>query len=58
MKLNEQQAALCDQNDTDFSDMQAVFINCTLKHPDQSSHTALLMGASAQIMRRNGVAID
>ncbi len=44
MELNERQTALCDQNDTDFSGLRAVFFNCTLKHPDQPSHTSLLMG--------------
>jgi multimeric flavodoxin WrbA len=58
MELNEQQTGLCDQNDTDFSDLGAVFFNCTLQRPDQPSHTALLMGTSAEIMRRNGVAVD
>tara|TARA_R100000005_G_scaffold18284_1_gene7673 strand:+ start:14324 stop:14524 length:201 start_codon:yes stop_codon:yes gene_type:complete len=58
MELHEHQTALCDQNNTDCSDLRAVFFNCTLKLPDQESHTALLMGAAAEIMRRNGVAVD
>lgn len=58
MKLNEKQNALCDQNNTDFSDLKAIYFNCTLKLPDEPSHTALLMSASAEIMRRSGVAIE
>lgn len=52
MELNERQTALCNQNDTDFSDLKAVFVNCTLQHPDQPSHTALLMGVSAENAER------
>lgn len=58
MELNEGQTVLCEQNDTDFSDLRAVFFNCTLKLPDQPSHTGLLMSVSAEIMRRNGVSVD
>ena len=55
MTLNDHQTALCESNTTDFSHLSAVYINCTLKHPEQASHTALLMGSSAEIMRRNGI---
>ncbi|NBB83600.1 MAG: flavodoxin family protein [Alphaproteobacteria bacterium] len=55
MTLNDRQTGLCENNPTDFTDLSAVYINCTLKHPDQASHTALLMGTSAEIMRRNGI---
>lgn len=41
----------------DFSDLKAVYINCTLKLPAQESHTALLLEASASIMRKNGVEV-
>lgn len=58
MDLNEKQAALCETNTTDFTDLRAVFFNCTLKPPEQASHTALLMGTSAEIMRRNGIAVE
>ncbi|SFR66475.1 Multimeric flavodoxin WrbA [Marinobacter daqiaonensis] len=58
MESNEKQTTLCDRNETDFSDLRAVYVNCTLQHPDKPSHTALLMGASAGIMRRNGVVVD
>lgn len=58
MALNEKQTELCRTNPTDFSDLRAVYINCTLKRPGQSSHTELLMGTSAEIMRKNGVEVD
>lgn len=58
MDLNEKQSALCAGNEMDYSDLRAVFFNCTLKHPDQASHTSLLMGTSAEIMRRSGVAVE
>jgi multimeric flavodoxin WrbA len=58
MPLNEQQEALCARNPTDLSDLRAIFLNCTLKHPTQPSHTELLRGVSAEIMRRSGVTVE
>ena len=46
------------QNTADFSGLNAVFLNCTLKHPDQPSHTELLLGTSIDIMRKNGVTVE
>jgi multimeric flavodoxin WrbA len=40
------------------TDLRAVYVNCTLKRPEQPSHTALLMESSAEIMRKNGVDVD
>lgn len=42
----------------DYTDLRAVFFNCTLKRPAEDSHTALLMNASAGIMRKAGVVVD
>jgi multimeric flavodoxin WrbA len=58
MALNEKQTELCQRAPSDFSTLRAVYINCTLKRPEQSSHTELLMGTSAEIMRKNGVEVD
>jgi multimeric flavodoxin WrbA len=58
MPLNEQQEELCARNPTDLSDLRAIFLNCTLKHPTQPSHTELLLGVSAEIMRKSGVAVE
>jgi multimeric flavodoxin WrbA len=58
MTLNEHQEALCAQNTTDFSDLSAVMINCTLKRPEEASHTALLLSVPEAIMRKAGVAVE
>jgi multimeric flavodoxin WrbA len=44
--------------DTDFSDLRALFVNCTLKPSPEPSHTQLLMDRSIALMRANGVAVD
>jgi multimeric flavodoxin WrbA len=41
-----------------YSDLSAVYVNCTLKRPDEQSHTALLLDTSAAIMRKNGVQVE
>ncbi len=51
MALSDKQEELCRTNPVDHSNLRAVYINCTLKRPDQSSHTELLMSTSAEIMR-------
>ncbi len=43
---------------TDFSDLQALYINCTLKKQPSESHTKLLLNASANIMEKNGVSVE
>jgi multimeric flavodoxin WrbA len=58
MTLNEKQEALCDGNEADFSGMSAVILNCTLKRPEEKSHTDLLLSVPAEIMRRTGVAVE
>ena len=57
-QLTEQQERLCDESTTDYSDLSAFFINCTLKKSPELSHTQGLMDISAEIMRRNGVSVD
>src|SRR6056297_975392 len=46
MELNSKQRALCRQHEFDFSDLQALFINCTLKPSPEFSHTEALMSVS------------
>lgn len=58
MSLNDRQTALCESSRTDFSDLSAVFINCTLKRPEQKSHTSLLMSSAAEIMRKSGIRVE
>jgi multimeric flavodoxin WrbA len=43
---------------SDFSDLRALFINCTLKPAPEVSNTQRLMDNAITIMRSNGVAID
>jgi multimeric flavodoxin WrbA len=42
----------------DFSDLRALFVNCTLKPSPQPSNTQALMDVSMQIMRDHGVRVD
>jgi multimeric flavodoxin WrbA len=42
----------------DFSDLSAIYINCTLKRSPEVSHTASLMAVSTAIMRKHGVHVD
>jgi multimeric flavodoxin WrbA len=56
--LTAQQAELCESNTTDYSDLKALFINCTLKRSPEQSHTQGLMDISMEIMRRAGVEVD
>jgi multimeric flavodoxin WrbA len=42
----------------DFSDLRALYVNCTLKRSPEPSHTQLLMDRSMAIMRANGVTVD
>lgn len=55
MTLNEKQEALCEDHGFDFSDLSAVFVNCTLKPSPQLSHTDGLIDVSRAIMEKNGV---
>ena len=53
--LSERQQALCDDSPTDFSDLRALFVNCTLKPSPTLSHTEGLMNVSRAIMTAAGV---
>ena len=54
-KLTPKQAELCETSPTDFSDLRALFINCTLKRSPEVSNTQGLVDISMEIMRRQGV---
>ena len=58
MSLNETQQTLCDDSDTDFSALSALFLNCTLKPSPQESHTRTLIDVSAAIMEENDVDME
>jgi multimeric flavodoxin WrbA len=56
--LNEIDEQLCATSRWDFSDLRALFINCTLKRSPEVSHTQALGDRSIAIMERNGVTVD
>ena len=58
MTLSEKQVALCESSRWDFSDLKALFLNCTLKRSPGLSHTDGLIRISRAIMERNGIAVD
>lgn len=58
MPLDELQQKMCDENTTDFSDLNALFMNCTLKRSPEVSHTEGLMAIAAEIMAANDVTTE
>lgn len=42
---------------TDYSDLSAIFLNCTLKRTPEKSHTDGLIGISSRIMRKHGMSV-
>ena len=56
--FNEMQERLSAGSRWDFSDLSAVYINCTLKRSPERSHTRGLADRSIAIMERNGVALE
>jgi len=58
MLLNEQQQQMCADSKWDFSDLRAIFLNCTLKKSSELSHTQGLIDISSAIMKENGVSVD
>ncbi len=58
MELNEQQEKMCSESRWDFSDLSAVFLNCTLKRSPELSHTEGLIRIARAIMERNGMTVE
>ncbi len=58
MTLSERQERLCSSHDFDFSNLRALFLNCTLKRTPEMSHTEGLARVSMAIMERNGIAVE
>src|SRR5919106_3293981 len=56
--LTARQVRLNEESSTDYSDLGALFINCTLKRSPERSNTQGLMEISEEIMRRNGVEVE
>jgi multimeric flavodoxin WrbA len=58
MALSERQTELCESSRWDFSDLRAVFLNCTLKRSPEISHTEGLIDISRAIMEKNGISVE
>ena len=58
MTLTSFQEELCSTSTWDFSDLKALFVNCTLKRSPELSNTEGLMRISTAIMERNGVEVN
>lgn len=56
--LNERQQEMIATSKWDFSDLKALFINCTLKRSPDRSHTQGLIDIASAIMEKNGVAAE
>ena len=56
--LNEKQLEMCATSKWDFSDLKALFINCTLKRSPERSHTQGLIDISKAILERNDVSVE
>ena len=56
--LNELQERWCSESSWDFSDLKALFLNCTLKKSPEVSHTEGLIRISRAILEQNGVAVE
>ena len=56
--LNEQQERMCTESKWDFSDLSALFLNCTLKKSPELSHTEGLIRIARAIMEKNGLAVE
>ena len=53
--LNDLQSQWCENHQWDFSNLKALFINCTLKCSPERSHTQGLVDIATAIMEKNGV---
>ena len=53
--LTDVQKELCENSKWDFSDLSALFLNCTLKRSPETSHTEGLIDISRAIMEANDI---
>jgi len=56
--LNEKQLKDCASSKVDYSDLKAVFLNCTLKRSPEQSHTEGLIHISKAILEKNKVSVE
>jgi multimeric flavodoxin WrbA len=57
-ELTEKQEEFAAASQWDFSDLSALYINCTLKRSPEPSHTQGLGDRSIAVMERNGVSVE
>lgn len=58
MSLSAKQIEMCESSQWDFSDLSALFLNCTLKKSPEQSHTQGLIDIADAIMQKNGVSTE
>ncbi len=58
VELDQRQQNLRTTSSWDFSDLRALFINCTLKPSPELSHTRGLMDIAIAVMEANGVTVE
>jgi multimeric flavodoxin WrbA len=58
MELSEKQMTFCQASQTDYSDLKALFLNCTLKRSPELSHTNGLIAIAQAILEKNGVRVE
>ena len=58
MDLDERQLEMSESKPSDFSDLNALFLNCTLKRSPELSHTEGLVDLSREIMEQHGVSVE
>jgi multimeric flavodoxin WrbA len=58
VELSAMEAELCERSDRDYSDLRAVYINCTLKRSPEVSNTQGLADRSIAVLEHLGVWVD
>ena len=58
MSLSDKQNEMCKSSEWDFSNLNALFLNCTLKKTPELSHTEGLIIISKAIMEKVGVTVE
>jgi multimeric flavodoxin WrbA len=58
VELTTIEEQLCTESHWDFSDLRALYINCTLKRSPEGSNIQGLADRSIAIMERNGVSVE
>lgn len=58
MTLNSMQERHCTESKWDFSELKALFLNCTLKKSPEQSHTEGLFSISRAIFEKNNIEVE